>query len=427
MPDPRRSSYLVSGGDPYSKVLVRDDGSVQIKGLSAAKHVQVRQKGVPNGLGIVNIEFSKSPVNLLNLPFDPPARQGLHVTSDTDSNILSVIQFLENLNIYLPRKAVIETGNWNIWFDTNTSYLQNLTDLSSDMDWDKAAAFRIATDPNKDEITIEVWYLEQLWDTSESAPTELGIFASRLQRQEFVLRGRVRKLGTDEQSEPMMFKWYPKHINYNESVNVSLEEPYGLHPELLLQINGEIPSPKCRLFVQLHLPPNIFLDQYQLNDLPRMTPASKLVALWGERDLEKPEWQVTAPSSSLFQLYDSKNATYKLPLHTRYVLPKNSMSVSGIIGAPYVFWACQNVNSERLLQHLPPRERIGIDSVFPLDETSLHVWETNPVTYRIPVIIENAESFVENCTKLVILLGAGCIIVTVLLTLFNSKRKLKTE
>lgn len=427
MPGPRRSTYLVTGGDPFSKLSVRDDGSVHIKGLTAARHVQVRQSGILNGLGIVNIEFNKSPEGLLNLPFDPPARQGLHITSDTKSNSSTVINFLEMWGIHLPNEAAIETGEWNTWFDSSDDYLQRSRQPDLEVEWENAAAFRIATNPELDEITVELWYPEQTWDTSESAPTELGIFVSKFQSQEFILKGRVRKLGTDEQSEPMMFKWYPKHVNYNKTAKVSISEPYGLHPELVLQINGEPPGPKCRLFAQVDLALNLFLDQYQLDDLPRMMPASKLVALWGEKDLEIPEWQVSVPSSSLFQLYDSANATYRLPLHTRYVLPTNSMSVDGIIGAPYLFWACQNVNSERLLEHLPPRETIGIDSVFPLDETSLHIWKTNSVAYRIPAISDEAEVFVGKCTTLVVLLGAGCIIASVLFTLLRQKRKLKVE
>jgi hypothetical protein len=124
-----------------------------------------------------------------------------------------------------------------------------------------------------------------------------------------------------------------------------LEQEHSLHPKIVTHISIEETSPKedCHLDVVYVLPPSVFVDPYQLQDLESVIGKS---TIFGEHDLELPLEKIKETRGSVVFLRQNKTIPtyhFEVPLHLRYQQPsleKNSQSIT--IQAPYAGWTCGN-------------------------------------------------------------------------------------
>lgn len=407
--------------DAFSHFSVEESGSgVQISGLSAAKHTRNRQSGLQLPIDNVRIEYYDGLKRLAGLPFDPPVRQGLFITASLDSNPSDVIRtakefFLFDENIH----SVVKTEDYYYWFVPRDAVVGPV-----------ANGVRVSATENA--IVREEWFGYQTWNELVQGEGELGVFSIEKKPNSLVLNGRVRsgkhanvgQLDGDTFGEPMMLRWYPKHQSNAGSVRSSIIEPYGLHPKLKLDFSVSEPQQNCQLYTQVDLPKDFFLDKYELGDFAQKNWA--LVALSGENDLEKPKWQAHEAVSGLFAL-SANQEFYEIPMHFRYQIPSDDEVIHSKFMSPFVFWACRNDDlPARAEEFIEPHELLGIESVFPLENTQFFVVSSNEVEFRVPTISASSKSVAEHITVQVIVLGAVCVLASVVAKLFKTS-KIKQE
>ncbi|ANB11588.1 Pbn1p [Sugiyamaella lignohabitans] len=179
---------------------------------------------------------------------------------------------------------------------------------------------------------------------------------------------------------------YPKQhrqLPVSSSYRADFSKPVGLHPKHNLHLsNIESPDQHCRLYSKYTIPKALFVDKYQLADLDRSTAMStakgKLIAVWGETDLEAPVWSVDGWGSELLvEIYhnsdiQSSDFTFELPLHSRYEFPQmNSTSVTQNLPWPIVFWVCPDFQQEQ--RHIGEIKGLGYESLFPDNTLYYHL------------------------------------------------------
>lgn len=407
-----RTTYLSSHQDPLKHAKVDKDGSVLIDNLKAAKHVRFRKPlDVSSNLRgkAVSFEFATTG-SPLELPFDPPAGGvGSRIYASKNSDWEDVSEFVTSVAL-LNLENPVEVDEWQFG-------LSQQTPTFSIPQFQDADSVRISINPEKDEIISEAWYSEKNWKTVEPVnsdfKTEMGLFQLTKPRDGFFkLNGRVRVLGSDTGSEPVMMNWYAKHVsggedsNFNGTLTASLVKPYGLHPTLQYNLSNAVPDAQlCSLYSLVELPSDVFIDQYEVSDAPN---CGELLGIWGNTDLERAHWDHTQSSVALFKLPPDTNK-FALPLHFRYADPSESGEQLGNLPSPRVFYNCRNdVAPPRNAEFIEPREYLGFESVFPIETSIFYQFtpQSDEIGYRIPAINPEYESTVGLTTAAVVVVQA---------------------
>lgn len=423
-----RITYLIKDADGENPVEIKNNNLVKLSGLQGEKHIRVV---VPHALdgSVVHISWA-SEVNLEDV-FDPPVQKGLHVDALPDTDWSHLLPWLAQCGINIDESQIVQAANW----DSYTSLEQpSFACLKQYGIPDGAYALKITSGyaneylagVEADDLVIEAWYSRADWfETIEKTgdKTEVGFLTvdKMSTPADKTLYGFVHNVGVDVNR--VMFHHIPAFRRVPGQAIGRFDDPHGLHPVFKLEFHTQRNSIPygCKLFAQLDLPKSLFVDKYQMGDLPRVQPPLENLGVWGETDLEKPVWQATQGSTALFRL-DGKgyNETYHIPIHARYEHPSTALHIDHLMADPLIFWACQDDDFSQ--QHVPG---LTFESVFPPD-TVYHILGSRPVPYKIPVISPEHREFVYNATSITVIAGTLLIILAILQRLFD-QRKIKRE
>lgn len=293
-----------------------------------------------------------------------------------------------------------------------------------------------------DASTLDVKYdsisrtakLSIMWSPSEQSldvaankkrRVEVGILeqgsATNQESHESGLSGLLTVLGENKEPSPVLFNFPARHRKTADTFTASFPPPTGIHPTLKLTVSSSTspnPDGKCSPYAYLTLPNVIFADRYQLAD--SLFLASKNLAgtpqISTPVDLEAPAYNTTTwGSNALIQLAPPKDAdgafTSEIPLHLRYVAPKDSGGQAIELPYPVVFWACDPVADADFSKSPFDNAHLGYDDLFPQGTT---FWHVNPqpesgerITSQlvVPALEEKAASTIELGTAAVVILG----------------------
>lgn len=130
----------------------------------------------------------------------------------------------------------------------------------------------------------------------------------------------------------------------------------------------------CALHTYLTLPSHIFGDKYQLSTTdPLFLESHNLAALravFGETDLEAPDWSVDRWGSNWLlelatpveEVASEWNVT--VPLHLRYLRPSESGYRTAEVPWPVVFWACTAEGGTKMGINPFDRVNLGWEGLF---------------------------------------------------------------
>ncbi|ODV97270.1 hypothetical protein PACTADRAFT_74808 [Pachysolen tannophilus NRRL Y-2460] len=248
---------------------------------------------------------------------------------------------------------------------------------------------------NSDKFMVQFYWADVMasedliFTKKQDYKTEVGIFTieEKLTNVDNTGLAGVRfVLDNSDDIVPMKtsFQFTPRHrtlldISYkNEFI-----KPIGLHPKYKLSLHNEksetplqpplliqpanlIPEQAdsteycdlvnnldvCKLYLSWNLPKDFFMDKYQLKDDRMKETGLNLIGLYGETNLELPNYLIKKwGSEALFELNisqahlpsssSSSVPTFEIPLHSRYSKPmQNITSFETKIPYPNLFWAC---------------------------------------------------------------------------------------
>jgi hypothetical protein len=129
-----------------------------------------------------------------------------------------------------------------------------------------------------------------------------------------------------------------------------LRPAYGAHPVAATHLSSEELQPQsqdCALNLFFRLPPEVFVDPYELVNYRE----SYTFEHWGTRNLELPVAAVSSEGSAVLLGVNvgggsngkdavKEERTIDLPLHTRYGLPDEKSYRTVSIPASKGFWSC---------------------------------------------------------------------------------------
>lgn len=147
-----------------------------------------------------------------------------------------------------------------------------------------------------------------------------------------------------------------------------------------------MPAQECTLNAYFALPRELFVDKYQLSptnhQLLESLNIKQLRGVSGETDLEAPVWASSRWGSTvLVEVDHTAPATQgndllevQLPLHLRYLEPKNASSFSEFrFSHPAVFWACQSELWSKMASSPFDRLHLGWEHWFPEQTMYYHL------------------------------------------------------
>lgn len=185
--------------------------------------------------------------------------------------------------------------------------------------------------------------------------------------------------------EPTLFSFPSRHhpLPDDAMYSVSFPHPTGLHPTMTLSLSPSSLNPPpapadaaCALHTYLTLPSLIFGDKYQLSTTdPLFLNSHHLAALravFGETDLEAPDWAVGPWGSNwLFELATPEGSekgqeewNVTIPLHLRYLRPSKSGYRTAEVPWPVVFWACTAEGGTKMGINPFDRVNLGWEGLF---------------------------------------------------------------
>ena len=298
-----------------------------------------------------------------------------------------------------------------------------------------------------------VWPLQKqalVVSTAGRHRTEVGILTMDSRPNPEVheqgVAGLLTVLGEQMKPSVTLFAFPSRHRQADGRFSAAFLAPTGLHPTLRLTVETTKPAPSdvkedwnCGLYSYFTLPRVIFADKYQLND--PLFLASKNISTLSfisqPVDLEAPEYVMKIWGSSLLlELAPPKGNSKKesgpwtahVPLHLRYLEPKEG-GYSGVhIPYPAVFWACaggaggDGDGDGGVFAKSPfDRAHLGYDGLF---EQKTLFWHVDPVpepgagvggdslmnVVIVPVADVEQTGWVSPVTLLVIMLGFGWVL-----------------
>jgi hypothetical protein len=234
---------------------------------------------------------------------------------------------------------------------------------------------------------------------------------------------------TNTYTAAVLFSFPSRHHPLPESASFStaFNTPTGLHPTLKVTIPNAAPlssppKPSCVLHTYLTLPSTLFIDRYPLSDplFLRSHNLKALHALSGATDLEAPDYLTPAwGSAALFeidtsdaQVKGSKEFSFTIPLHLRYLPPVNDSD--GLrevpVPDPLMFWACPAEEYGKFPSSPFDRVNLGYEGLFGPKTLFYHFTPAseNELVQRLQVPVLNLESawYVEWGTVIAVLIGA---------------------
>ncbi|KAI9766817.1 MAG: protease B nonderepressible form [Geoglossum simile] len=283
--------------------------------------------------------------------------------------------------------------------DELTTYLQQKICPSSDNAChDKASTIQSASYLDIDYDTIShALVLNAFWERAPDLglwndvfevvggkeKVEVGVLASEVptEPEELKLGGWLTVIGEDEKPSPALFSFPSRHHiltpTSSSTFSVSFIHPTGLHPTLRIQFPSSSNQPPlaeaCALHTYLTLPSYLFADRYQLSDplFLRSKGLRGLRGLYGETDLEAPDWVIGKWGSSMLVEIDvpSDRSTSSwivdIPLHLRYLAPKSGGGATDVeVPWPVIFWACRAEEGSKMVVNPFDRVNLGYDGLF---------------------------------------------------------------
>jgi hypothetical protein len=122
----------------------------------------------------------------------------------------------------------------------------------------------------------------------------------------------------------------------------NVEEPHGFHTTSVTYVDTTRPGDSCDLHVIYLLPPEIFIDPYDLERRAQEGNGPRFM-LWGEVDLEAPVETVDQRGSVLLiEGPEQLSRPIDIELHLRYARPSKDGKLYQTTHAPWPwpFWAC---------------------------------------------------------------------------------------
>lgn len=216
--------------------------------------------------------------------------------------------------------------------------------------------------------------------------SEAGLFYVDSQDQDDVnlsgLRCNWDSSGGIDKCQKTMLVYKPAHFNdnfQNKSL-FELENPIGLHPKLMIDLENATESADCEYFMYLQLPVDIFVDKFQSSPL----------FVFGSDDLELPEYKLRDKSwgsEALFRLKpDSLN---EITLHSRYVEPVEGGDHKSIFFEPILFRSC-GTNSDKIERNPFYSKGLGYESFFTSDTIFYHM---NSIKLHVPIPAPDAKFY----------------------------------
>ncbi|KAH0538743.1 hypothetical protein FGG08_004696 [Glutinoglossum americanum] len=265
---------------------------------------------------------------------------------------------------------------------------------------------------------------------------EVGVLANDnpTEPEQLKLGGWLTVVGEDEKPSPTLFSFPSRHHASSppsiSTFSVSFVYPTGLHPTLRIQFPSPSqnlpPGEACALHAYLTLPSYLFADKYQLSDLLflKSKGLKGLRGLYGETDLEAPDWVIEKWGSSMLVEIDTPGGdqssaaatgswTADIPLHFRYLAPKSGGGATDVeVPWPVVFWACRAEEGSKMSVNPFDRVNLGYDGLFG-PKTMFYQLSPQPAnssgllleTVGVPVLDLDKSRTVEIGTVTAIVLG----------------------
>ncbi|EXJ72386.1 uncharacterized protein A1O5_04890 [Cladophialophora psammophila CBS 110553] len=302
-------------------------------------------------------------------------------------------------------------------------------------------------DPIGDFTTLDAWNLDV--QSRKDDRVEVGILSasSATEPSDLQLSGFLTVVGEDDHPKATLFSFPSRHHSFGpdqaqfQKYTVSFDTPTGLHPNLRISFPsaGSLTEPKnrppgtvCALQTYLTLPSHIFADKYAFlsNDplFQRLHHVGQLHSIAGETDLEAPDYVVKKWGSTMLLELQAPNGStgeagaadgvwdVTIPLHLRYLEPKNGSSSEVEMPWPIVFWACTAEDGTKFPVNPFDRVQLGFEGLFGprtmfyhLDPAPVKGDAPGRLVERISVPVLNlkaaSSSSIESLTILAIALG----------------------
>ncbi|TVY53168.1 Protein pbn1, partial [Lachnellula suecica] len=275
-------------------------------------------------------------------------------------------------------------------------------------------------------LTVTAFWPSQTWDldikNTNQDRLEVGILSVQnpKEREELSLGGFLTVVGEDDHPSPTLFSFPARHHPTSQSFTSSFLLPSGLHPTLQLSISGNKPPVEersCSLHAHLTLPCPIFADKYQLSD-PLFLASKNLSAIHyisPSVDLEAPAYTLPFWGSSLLLELAPPSSTFdwtaEIPLHLRYMMPKEGGLQKAEVPSPVLFWACTAEEGSKFTVNPFERVNLGYDGLFGPRTMFYHlspegVGEGDLVNVlSVPVLDLSKSAYVEAGTAAVVVAG----------------------
>ncbi|OAL20775.1 hypothetical protein AYO20_11482 [Fonsecaea nubica] len=250
-------------------------------------------------------------------------------------------------------------------------------------------------DPIGDFTTLDAWNLDV--QSRKDDRVEVGILSASPapEPSDLQLSGFLTVVGEDNHPKATLFSFPSRHHTFGpdqakfQRYSVSFDEPTGLHPTLRISFPSAVsltepknkpPGSVCALQTYLTLPSHIFADKYAfLSKDPlfqKLHHVGQLHSIAGETDLEAPNYVVSKWGSTMLLEIQTPNGSVgepkaasgawdvTIPLHLRYLEPKNGSSSEVEIPWPAVFWACTADDGTKFPVNPFDRIHLGFEGLF---------------------------------------------------------------
>lgn len=296
------------------------------------------------------------------------------------------------------------------------------TDLKRlvDWDWENKQYDIIVTDDSTLQINVykrvspntaihpitKVDSTEDSFSNAQIKKLEVGLFYADLIENENINLSGLRCLWEDEGNKiekciktSLLYKssFVPVKSDDKNSINVSLEEPIGLHPKLLIDMtnvtSGNQKYKDCEYYLFSQLPLELFVDKFQ----------SEPIFVFGEDNLESPDYKLSNTSwgsETLFAL--KRGEVNEITLHSRYISPQNGdMGERNVSFIPQIMHVCDTGLDS--IDHNPfYSKHLGYESFF-TEDAIFYPLKADELVVSIPYPSFNNYKNVEILTSLAII------------------------
>ena len=245
-------------------------------------------------------------------------------------------------------------------------------------------------DPVGDLTTLDAWNIDVIAKGDDRVEVGFLSASKAAEPSDLQLSGFLTVVGEDDHPKPTLFDFPSRHHSLNpeqanaQRYNVSLDAPTGLHPTLrisfptaaaLAEPENKPAASVCALQTYLTLPSYIFADKYAFlsNDplFQKSHHLGQLRSIAGETDLEAPDYVVKKWGSTMLLGIQTPNVTagksrwdITIPLHLRYLEPKDNGVSEVEMPWPIVFWACTAEDGTKFPVNPFDRTQLGFEGLF---------------------------------------------------------------